>query len=191
MWAPERICHSDVGARLRESRPQPLQDPYFAGIERHEMECMNGPVLADPIDATNPLFEPHGVPRQLEVDHHATATLKIQPFTCRVGGKEDRPATAGKIVERGAALPARQAAMENGACPRESLLKMEKRVPVLGEDDCRFAKAFQTSEEADERSDFGFSDCRGAGRVSESKEESALEPDVGEQRRVDEGRFVG
>jgi len=174
VWALERICRSDVGARLRESRPQPLQDPYFASIERHEMECMNGPVLADPIDATNPLFEPHGVPRQLEVDHHATATLKIQPFTCCVGREKDRPATAGKIVERGASFPARQAAMENGACGWESLLNMEKGVPVLGEDDCRFVQAFQTSKEADERSDFGFPDCRGAGRVSESKEESTF-----------------
>jgi hypothetical protein len=53
------------------------------------MHCVHTAALTDSIDATCALFEPNGVPWQLEVDHEPAALMKIQSLAAGVGGDED------------------------------------------------------------------------------------------------------
>ena len=43
--------------------------------------------LADPVDPSEPLLEPVGIPREVVVDHQVGA-LEVDPLSGRVGGEE-------------------------------------------------------------------------------------------------------
>src|SRR5262245_31469606 len=64
----ERISGADFSAGDRESRAQPLEDACLSGAGGDEMKRVNGALLADAIDATDALLEPHRIPWQLEID---------------------------------------------------------------------------------------------------------------------------
>jgi hypothetical protein len=53
------------------------------------MEHMHGSRLADAIDTPDPLFQPHRVPRQFQIDDNATLRVKIQSFARCVGCEQD------------------------------------------------------------------------------------------------------
>jgi hypothetical protein len=55
-----------------------------------DQKCdVNGSSLPDAVHAAGSLLEPDRIPRQLEVDDYARASLKIQPETRDIGGNED------------------------------------------------------------------------------------------------------
>ena len=47
--------------------------------------------LTEAIHASGPLLEPRRTPRQLEVNDHAAAVMKVQPFRRGVGREQDPP----------------------------------------------------------------------------------------------------
>src|SRR3954470_14727114 len=110
------------------------------------MKGMHSSRLADAIDATDPLLETHGVPRQLEVDHDPAVLLKIQPLAGSVGGQQN--ASTRERLQRGASLLARKAAVNDRRVRDNSVAKMPERVAILGEDNRRFPQRAQNPAQA-------------------------------------------
>jgi len=59
----------------------------FAGFLGDEIPQMANLLLADTVDAPEPLFKAVGIPRQIVV-HHQICTLQIDAFTGGVGGNQ-------------------------------------------------------------------------------------------------------
>src|SRR5204862_5984646 len=55
----ERIRRADVGPRAGNPRAQVLEQLELTGIGAQKMKRMDGPPLADAIDAADSLLEPH------------------------------------------------------------------------------------------------------------------------------------
>ena len=96
--------------------------------------------LADTINASNPLLEPHRIPRELEVDDDATPLVQVEPFSGCVGGEQNGSFTAREGLKRGCSLVASQSAVQNSRAG-EASLEVEQRVSVLREDNRRLVDA--------------------------------------------------
>ncbi len=70
--------------------------------------------LADPVDASDSLFQADRVPRDLEVDHAAAAVVQVEPFTRGVGRKEDVSGAGGESTFGAVALASSQSTMQLG-----------------------------------------------------------------------------
>jgi hypothetical protein len=82
----ERIRGAEIGARTRESVLEATEDPFLPGRAADQMDCVNGPLLPDPIHPADSLLEPHRIPRQLEIHDDPTRSVEIEPLAGRVGG---------------------------------------------------------------------------------------------------------
>ena len=89
---PSGSANRNVAARCADARLQSREDAHLTRAAGDEMHGVHGARLADAIDAAGALLESHGIPRQLDVNHHATRVMKIQSFGAGVGGQE-RPRT--------------------------------------------------------------------------------------------------
>ena len=121
---------------------------------------MDGPALADAVDPSDSLLEPHRVPRQLEVDHDAAPMVEIQPFARRIGRQKDVAAAADEGVERSGPFLARHAAVQERHRPIEHVAEVKQRVAVFGENHDRFGDAVQ---QADDGRELGLA-CAGGAR---------------------------
>ena len=83
----EHLVGAQVLADLAQPLEQLLQHAAFAGVLGHEVEDEAVVLLAVAVDAADPLFQPDGVPGDVEVDHQP-AELKVDAFAGRFGGDE-------------------------------------------------------------------------------------------------------
>jgi hypothetical protein len=60
----------------------------FSGTVREEMNRMHSPRLSEPVDPADALFQPNGVPWELEVYDEAAARLQVQSLGPGIGGKQ-------------------------------------------------------------------------------------------------------
>ena len=81
-WPPSAL------ARLRQLFEQPAVDVAFARFLGDEVPEMADLGLADAVNASEPLFEPVRVPRQVVV-HHQMGALEIDAFAGGVGRQQD------------------------------------------------------------------------------------------------------
>ena len=113
---------------------------------RHEMEGLDVPGLTVTIHPTVPLLDPHGVPRDLLMDHVPAGGLEVQPLGGGIGGEQD-PEGRERIVE----LLFDETPVLCGGTPEQDLhlrvtdpllpepeLEVIKCVLVFGEDDDPF-----------------------------------------------------
>jgi hypothetical protein len=87
--AADWIRRAQIRLRSGHSQPQARQNPRLAGAARYQVKCVDRALLTDPIDAADALLEPHRVPRQLEVDDEAAASVKVEAFCGGVGGEQN------------------------------------------------------------------------------------------------------
>ena len=153
------------------------------GVARDERDGVHGALLADPIDAADPLFEPRRVPGQLVVHDDPAAPLKIQSLGRRVGGQQE-PAGLVEACLHGGALTRRQPAMQlqrGGKRGRE----LQQRVAILGEDDDGLvADAVQQPAQAPLLRVHAGGRVRG---IDQRGQPALLERRVGESRRAERG----
>ena len=82
------------GPHLFELFEQPFEDAAFddglafLGLAGHEIEGVDVPLLADAVDAAEPLLQAGRVPRQVVVDHQP-AELEVDAFAGRLGRHAD------------------------------------------------------------------------------------------------------
>ena len=55
---------------------------------------------AQPLTAPDSLFQPHRIPWQLEIDHGAAASMKIQPFASGVSRQQNSRIAVDEVVQR-------------------------------------------------------------------------------------------
>jgi len=60
--------------------PTYLQDLFLDGVFKDQVNDDNLLMATEPLDATDPLFDLHRVPRQIKVNHH-TGKLQVKTFT--------------------------------------------------------------------------------------------------------------
>ena len=129
------------------------------------MQQLNGvdtPLLADSIDAADPLLEPQWIPRQLEVHDKAAARLQVQTLSRGVGCHQRSRTSLG---ERGKLVPAlggRESAVEHGDGGHigDSSRNRADHVAVFAEHDERLAGSpQQATNDGDLRRSSG-SRCR-------------------------------
>ena len=76
----------------------------FAGAVRDQMKSVDHAPLSDAIDAADPLLEAHGIPRQLEIDHDAAASVEVQALSGGICGEQESCAAIGERVYGRSAL---------------------------------------------------------------------------------------
>ena len=153
------------------------------------MEGMHAAFLADPIDASNALLEPHRIPRQLEVDDRTAAFVQIEPLAGGIGGQEHAAAAAREPLELDPTLLPRHAPMEHGAVARQAPTYMEQGVAVLGEHDGLLAEPSEPSEQPLEQDELRFA-CAGRNRAcGDDLQQPALAAGIAQDRR-ELGRLV-
>ena len=83
---------------------QPNEHLAFSSVVGHQVPQVADLGLTDPVDATEALFDPVRVPREVVIDHEV-GTLEVQPFPGGVGGDEDADVgVLGEALLGGAAL---------------------------------------------------------------------------------------
>ena len=82
----ERLLRADQGG-----------DPRFDALLADEVVDVDRQLLAEAVDAADPLFEHGRVPGELEVDHAVGGVLEVEPDAAGVAGEED--AKGGVVVE--------------------------------------------------------------------------------------------
>jgi hypothetical protein len=105
---------------LRASDPatEAFEHVDFDGVGRDQVNGMNGPPLADAVDATDSLFEARRIPRKLDVHHETGPLLQIEAFAGGVGGEENSRIAVVERFQCGAPLGTRETSMKNCAAPR-------------------------------------------------------------------------
>jgi hypothetical protein len=76
---------------------------------------VDGSSLTNAIDAPGALFEPHRIPRQLDMNHHATAMMQIEPLGTGVGSQQRPGSTADEGLNRAAPLTPAQSTVQHDA----------------------------------------------------------------------------
>ncbi len=172
-----------MSARARvELRPQVVEDPQFPASAGDEVEGMDAPRLPDPIDPPDPLFEPHRIPRELQVDDRTTTFVEVESFAGRVGGQQHAAAAGREAIELHPPFVAGQAPVENRAVAREALTKMKQRVAVLGKDDRLFVQPSEPPEQPLEVPEFRFA-RRGRSRaLQKALQQHAFGPGIAQHR---------
>ena len=154
---------------------------------------MNRPLLSDPVHATNPLLEPHRVPRQLEVDDGSARQLQVEPLARRVRRQQDRTPPAREIRQHSPSFLARQAAVQDDqlvAMSNERLSDMSEGVTEFREDDDRLARAAQPIYQTRQCPQLRFVTSRFARRPDDHLEKATLRGRVGEAGPRPQTRFV-
>src|SRR5262245_16154563 len=107
-----------------------------------QVDGMNAPRLADAIDAPDSLFEPQGIPRQLQVDHEPAAMLKVQALASRVGGEQHLRLAGIESIDRASSRVDRQPTVNDVSLVHrvERGSHRLERVPIFGEEDDGFAE---------------------------------------------------
>ena len=184
-----RVGGGDVFLRTRDSRFQPIEHSRFAGVSRDEMDGVNRADLADAIDAADSLFEPHRIPRQLEIDDEPAAVVQVQPLAGRVGRQQNPAPAVGEVVERRAPFVARQAAVQHQHRLPKRRAEMEQRVAEFGEDHDRLR---DTPEQPPERRHLGFARRGPLRRIAKRAQQTSFAAWIGEtQGRETVRRVVG
>ncbi len=97
-----RFADGDLRSACEHGRPAPLQPGDDRAIERaamNQVNRVNRPRLANPIDAPDSLFQTPRRPRELHVDDESTARLQVQPFSGRIGRDERSNSSAIECVD--------------------------------------------------------------------------------------------
>ncbi len=146
---------------------------------------MDAPGLPDAIHPPDTLFEPHWIPRQLEVDDQTTGALKIDALCCGVCGDQQLARCACKLAEHLLALGLGQAAVKKQATT-EHRLQVRSRVAVFGKDQRRFVCSPQKPREHSQlRLEFV---CGGAGSREQGIQERSFTLAVGQRQIRRPGR---
>jgi hypothetical protein len=87
------------GPHRTQSIVQARENACFDRAGSDKIDGVNPAVLADAVDPANALFEPHGIPRELEIDDKAAPLLKIQSFAGRVSGNEHVRLSRGELAD--------------------------------------------------------------------------------------------
>src|SRR4029434_7187193 len=95
----------------------------------------------DAIDPSDPLFQPHRVPRQFQIDDNATLRMKVQSLARCVGGEQDAIASFDEIVEGGRPFLASESTVKYRDWQVELPLQMHQCVSILREDEQRLRNA--------------------------------------------------
>ena len=140
---PQRIRAADIGAGSCHACLQAIEHLRLPRTSADQVKDVHGPPLANPIDSADALFEPHRIPRQLEVDDEPAGLVKVQAFARGVGGQQDPDGSRRELFEHTQPFVARQAAVENDGRLAQRRLKVQQRVSILGEDDDRLVDAAQ------------------------------------------------
>src|SRR5580765_7363445 len=102
------------------------------------MDGVNGPCLAEAVDAPDALFQTDRIPRQLEIDDQTAPALKVQPFGPGVSGQQEIRAACRERLNRRLAFVSCQTAVEQHRLPEtggQILCEPHQRVPVFGKYD--------------------------------------------------------
>src|SRR5437764_12665074 len=115
----------------------------FRRAVREQMNRMHVPRLSEPVDPANALFQPNGVPRELEVYDEPAAKLQVQSLGSGIGGEQKVRGAGVERVDGAGPFGRGQSAMEHRNPPETSQRSLEhrERVAILGEHDDRLADA--------------------------------------------------
>ena len=86
--APRGFVSADIRLCARDAHPQTLKHAHFGGSAGDQMKRVDRACLTDAIHAPDALFEPHRIPRQLEIHDNPAVVVEIQPFARRIGGEK-------------------------------------------------------------------------------------------------------
>jgi hypothetical protein len=139
----QRVGCVHVGRSDRDAGAEPIEDGGFAKFRRDQVQGVDGPLLSDAIDASDPLLEAARIPRQLEVDDHPAAVVQVEPFGGGIGRKQHYAGRRPEHSQHLGALLTAEAAVKEGDGPRDRALDVQQRVAILGEDHDRLARATQ------------------------------------------------
>ena len=106
---PERICAADVGVRPCDAELKPREQLRLTAAARDQVNDVHRAALADPVDASDALLEPHRIPRQLQVDDESARLLEIESLARGIGREQQAAAAARELLDGRQALVARQA----------------------------------------------------------------------------------
>ena len=151
------------------------------------MDCVNSSALAEAVDAADPLFEPHRIPRELEVDDNPARVMEVQSFAACVCGEEHGLPAADEVGDRRRTLLAREPAVQQRRRPAERPLQMLERVAIFGEHDGGFA---DTAKQPDERGSLRLTPCRCARGGGDLLEQQTLARRIAQRQRGEVRRFI-
>src|SRR4051812_44903693 len=105
-WTEGGACTCDALAQRADNRGLRR---VTSDNERH----VYARLLADPVHPSDPLFQPRGVPGQVQAHDPPRACLQVEPLARNIG-RNEHPRVAGEeSSEFASALVSRLAAMEN------------------------------------------------------------------------------
>ena len=82
------LVHAELVEDGQELVLQDLTDPQLHAVLEDEVERLHRVLLADAVHTTDPLFDPHRVPRQVVVDHDV-GELEVQALATGVRRDQD------------------------------------------------------------------------------------------------------
>jgi hypothetical protein len=78
---------------------KPGQEPRLAALSGNQVKDMHRTALADSIDPANALLEPHGIPRQFQIDDESAPLLEIEALASGVRREQKTAAAARELVD--------------------------------------------------------------------------------------------
>ena len=153
---------ANEGAGLAGAAEQGLKDQLFGRIRGDQGDFVYPATLPDAVDAATPLMQPRRRPWQLVMDDKTAGVMQIQPFRGCVR-RHHHGSSLRKLPCRCNALVGGEAAVQqHHTSPncREALAQPQRRVAVLGKDDCGGA---DPGQQAEEQRGFAFGDGCGLG----------------------------
>ena len=102
-----------------------------------QVDGMHSSLLANAIDTADPLLQPQGIPRQLQVDYEPALRLQVQALAGSVGCHQDAPLASGEGGDKIAADGRRDAAMDehDGHEVRDASCDLAHDVSILAKND--------------------------------------------------------